>query len=234
MRRRIPLLLLATLVGLALPVFAPAPSASAWIGCSGSGGASFSPGLLFPVLLGVLANSGGKDHPFDILIGDTTVVHGFFMNLFSGVCAHVRVPTPQTFIAPTAAGVMTGWCGYSAGTGTWLGQPFSYIDVGGVHILTGHAVGVLHLVPAVGELNTRFCDHVETTVPGDLATAGAVNFSATGVVAALNCSNSLPPTQTLFRLVDQDALIAQTLGVHIHVGLHFWTTQQCAGPPVLP
>jgi hypothetical protein len=231
MRHRISVLLAAALAGTALVLLGPAQPSGAVLVCAGEGVVSVAPGLLYPVLGGI---TGGpmKDHVVDVLIGDDNTTHGFVFSIGAGgACVHVAVP--PTVGSGIGHGVLKGYCGHSSGTGTLNGQPFSFIESGGVVLLTGHVVGGGHIMPALG---TGSCAHFEPVTP---LPSGATTFIVTLVGAGLNCNNALPPQETLTRLIDQDFLVVEPttgislLGIHVHLGLHTWTTPICTSPDVL-
>jgi hypothetical protein len=230
MRRRISVLLAAALAGTALVLLGPAPPSGAVVVCTGQGTVNVAPGLLYPVLGGITGFI--KDHVIDILIGDNNTTHGFTFALsVAGACVHAAVP--PTVGPATGAGVLKGYCGHSSGTGTIAGQQFSFVESGGVVLFTGHLVGEGHLMPTPG---TGSCAHFEpvTSLP-----SGAHDFVLTLAGAGLNCDNALPATDTLVRVIDQDVLVVEPLtrvsllGVHVHLGLHVWTTPICTSPDVL-
>lgn len=229
MRRRISLLLAAVLAGTTLMLLGPAQPASAVYACAGTGTATVLPGLLYPVLLGVgipPASAPGKDHTIDVLIGGDTVAHGFTFRFILGACEHPpslpQAPTPPQ----TAAGTLRGYCGHSAGVGTFAGDPFTYISVGGTLLITGHVVGAARVDPILG---TGSCVHVATPAgqPTFALPGGATDFLVNGAIVGLNCTNALPATQTL-QSVSQLVLPTQTVGAHVQLGVHFWTMGTCA------
>jgi hypothetical protein len=243
MRRRISLLLAAVLAGGTLALLSPAPPASAWLVCGGTGNATVSPGLLYPVLLGAGTIPGaGKDHPIDILIGNTNTLHSFNFGFNVGGCIHP--PTPG-LSSGFAAGVLLGYCGNSVGIGTIQGQLFAWIESGGIAIATGHFVATAYIIPTPG---TGSCGHAATNPPTTTFAlpGGATQFTLLGVAGVgVNCTPDLQmlipgtpsDTEILIRLVDQDILVAQLglsiFGIHVHVGVHFWWNHLCVGPPVL-
>jgi hypothetical protein len=239
MRRRISLLLAAVLAGTTLMLFGPTQPANAVVVCAGQGTATVNPGLLYPILGGI--TGPGKDHVVDILIGKDNTPSGFSISLDVGVgCTHVAVP-PTT--GPAAgAGILKGYCGHSSGTGAIGGQQFSYVSVGTFLILTGHVVGVASAIPTPG---TGSCAHFEPVTP---LPSGATQFLVTGAGVGLNCNNALPAQETLIRIVDQDVLVVvpgtntpplpptpeiSLLGVHVHLGVHLYTTPICTEPDVM-
>jgi hypothetical protein len=230
MRRRISVLLAAALAGTALVLLGPAPPSGAVVVCTGQGIVTVLPGLLFPVLGGF--TGARKDHVVDVLIGDTNIHHGFSVHLgTTGACVHAAVP--PTVGPAQGAGTLKGYCGHSSGTGTINGQLFSWIESGTVMLLTGHVVGGGNFAPVLG---TGSCAHFEPVTP---LPSGATEFLLTLAGVGLNCTNALPPQETLIRVIDQDVLVVEpltglsVLGVHVHLGIHLWTTPICTSPDVL-
>jgi hypothetical protein len=241
MRHRISLLLAAVLGASTLTLLAPAPPASAWVVCAGTGTAFVTPGLLYPVLLGVGSPpAAGKDHWIDILIGNTNTLHSFGFGFDVGGCVH----PPGGLGGGFASGVLLGYCGHSVGTGTVNGVLFAYVSAGGFLILTGHLVGLAYTTPTPG---TASCLHLATNPPTATFAlpGGATTFTIWGAAGVgFNCAADLTgivtapvsDTEVLIRLIDQDVLfqlILSELGVHVHLGLHFWYNRLCVGSPVL-
>jgi hypothetical protein len=227
MRRRLSLLLAATVAASTLVLLSPARPASAVVVCGGTGTMFVVPGLLFPVLLGVL---GGplKDHPVDILIGDANSVRSFSLLFVAGVCTHIRVP-PTTFTF-SGFGRLKGFCGQAAGFGTIAGQPFSFLNFGTFVLVTGHFVGIATVTPTPG---TGSCLHIETPVPtGFSLPSGTTTIQFQFLGIGLNCSNALPVSETLIR-VATTLLLVQPVGVHVDYGIHFFTMPQCTSPDIV-
>jgi hypothetical protein len=228
MRRRISILLAAALAGTTLMLFGPSQPANAVVVCGGNGTVRVNPGLLYPILGGI--TGAGKDHVVDILIGNMNTPSAFQVSL-GGACVHVRVP--PTVGPAQAAGTLLGYCGHSSGIGTIGGQQFSYVSLGTFLVLTGHVVGVATAIPAPG---TGSCAHFEPATP---LPSGATEFLVQGAGVGLNCSNALPAQDTLIRILDQVVLVVEpvtgssVLGVHVHLGVHVWTTPVCTEPEVL-
>jgi len=225
MRRRISLLLAAVLAGTTLMLLGPAQPASALEVCAGQGTAAVTPGLLYPVLFGVLGPM--KDHLIDVLIGKPNTIHGFSITLAPG-CVHPPSTTPTP---STATGTLKGYCGHSVGTGTLDGQAFSYVSFGTFLIITGHVVGAVSAIPAPG---TGSCLHFDTPLPtpGSLP-SGAGSFIVTGAAVKLNCANALPSASTLVDVPQQLVLVVEpvtglsVLGIHVELHPHVYATTPC-------
>jgi hypothetical protein len=232
MRRRIAVAVAMLLAATTVVLFGPVRPASAWVVCGGTGAAAVAPGLLYPVLLGIGlpgAPAAGKDHVVDVLIGTPLVIHTFTFGFAVGGCVH----PPAVGVAPApAAGVLTGYCGHSVGAGTFAGQPFSFVSVGGVLILTGHVVGIVNAVPAP---LTGSCAHFATAPGGPFALpSGATAFVVTGGAVGFNCTNALPPTDVIVPLAASDTLLGGPMvGLHLYLDAHLYFTATCVGSPVL-
>lgn len=229
MRRRISLLLAVVLAGSTLTLFGPSQPASAMLVCGGSGTAFVTPGLLFPVLLGVLGGPA-KDHTIDILIGSPNIPHAVGWLFAPSTCVHTAVP-PTT--RPLGGfGILRGYCGHAAGTGTLSGEPFAFVHLGTLLIFTGHFVGAGNVLLTS---TTGSCLHVEAPLPTNPfalpAGATTVDFQLVGL--GLNCTNALPPSETLMPLTLTSLLPTPTVGLHVTTGVHFYTMPQCTSPSIL-
>jgi hypothetical protein len=233
MRRRISLLLAALLAGGTLTLLAPAPPASAWIACAGTGNAAVTPGLLYPVAV----NIGTGANLIEVLIGKANDLHSFTFGSIVGGCVH----PPSTAVPQiSAAGVLKGYCGHSVGTGTVNGQLFAYVSVGGTLLLTGHLVGIANAAPTPG---TGSCLHAATPVdPTFGLPGGAAQFLINAAGIGFNCAADLTTlgtgllpgdTEFLTRIIDIDTLVSPVIHVSIHLGVHFWYNRLCVGSPVL-
>lgn len=228
MRRRISLLLAAMLAGTTLMLFGPAQPASAVVVCGGTGQAIVTPGLLYPILFGI--GSPTKTHTISILIGDQfNTLHGFTFSFAPGACVHGA----NTQLGASAAGVLKGYCGHSAGTGTFENQPFTYVSAGTLLILTGHVLGLANAIPVP---LTGSCGHAEGPTPTTTFAlpGGATVFQVQGAGVGLNCTNPLGATETLVTTLNILELSPlQLLGVHVYIGAHYWTMGTCVPPGLL-
>ena len=231
MRRRISLLLATVLAGTTM-LFGPTQPASAAVVCAiGNGTVTVTPGILYPVLLG-LGAAAGKDHLIDIKIGDQgNALHAFTLGVSVGGCVHVDAsPT----LAPGAAnGSLLGFCGHSTGTGTINGETFAYVSAGTFLVLTGGAVGLASAVPTP---LTGSCGHVATGAPLPPTTTfglpgGATQFIVSGAGLGLNCGGTTGVSQ----LVTVPTLTLPDPAFGIHTGtLAHATVRVCTAPnPVL-
>jgi len=226
MRRRISLLLATVLAGTTM-LFGPTQPASAAVVCAiGNGAVTVTPGLLYPVLLGLGATA--QDHFVDILIGNqTTPLHAFTLGISVGGCVHVDAsPT----LAPGAAnGSLLGFCGHSTGTGTINGETFAYVSAGTFLVLTGGAVGLASAVPTP---LTGSCGHVATGAPLPPTTTfglpgGATQFIVSGAGLGLNCGGTTGVSQ----LVTVPTLTLPDPAFGIHTGtLAHATVRVCTAP----
>ena len=233
MRRRISLLLAAMLAGTTM-LFGPAQPASSVQLCTVVGGnVTVTPGLLWPVLLGLGAiPAPGKDHAIDVLIGNqANTIHGFTGNFgVAGTCVHVDgSPALDPLVVN---GSLLGFCGHSTGTGTINGETFAYVSAGGLLILTGGVVGTATAAPVP---LTGSCWHVSTSAPFGPTTTfalpgGATQFLVGGVGVGLNCSATTTVTNTL--LGTHTLLLTQPFGIHTGWLAHA-TVRLCTAPNLL-
>ena len=246
MRRRLAMLLSATLVAATAAVLVPASPASAGVHVCGLAGSVFlGQGLTYPVTVaaGLTPPLPPNPHPIHFVVQQPrTTTFGFSLNILGG-CVNSNPPnvkSPTLGTSVTADGVVSGWCGLSSGTGTLhLGNNprFAWVDVGGVLVVTGGLTGVVHATP--------------DTFAGDTCNSnfGADQFIFSGLVVAYDHCNPalkhLPPfagdlavTTDIPPGVLQTTLISGPLGtplalVSIHAAgtWHVWT-KLCV--PIIP
>src|SRR5687768_15182023 len=232
MRRRISLLLAAVMTGTTLLLFGPAKPASSVMVCAfGLGNVTVTPGLLYPVLVG-LGAATGKDHLIDILIGDqVNTLHSFFLGISVGGCVH---PPGTGLWLAGANGVLLGFCGHSTGTGTLNGETVAYVSAGTVLVATGGVVGMGTVTPAPFT-GTGSCEHVATGAPLPPTTTfalpgGARHFILDAVGVGLNCGATTTPASTLF--ATPTLLLTQPVGIHTGTLAHA-TVRVCTAPDPL-
>lgn len=232
MRRRLPLLLAAMVAGSTLVLFGPARPASTAIACAGNGTLVVNPGLFFPVLVSAAASGLTTNVVVDIVIGRPKILHGFTLNVPTGACVHVRPGVPT--IAPAGgAGTLTGYCGHSSGVGTLNGERFAFVNAGTFVLFTGHLIAVA----TIGDfsLNQGQCLHFDGPTGGNpfaLTTGPNTGFDIQFVGVGLNCTNSLPHTETLQR-VPPTTVTVPLVRVRADHGVHAYTMLPCTNPDVL-
>jgi hypothetical protein len=224
MRRRLAMLLSATLVAGIAAVLVPASPASAGVHvCGGVGTAELATGLTYPETV----TTALPPHPVHSTVQQPRTT-GFLFTLDVGTCANSNAPTVKTTV--DAVGVVSGWCGLSSGSGNLaLGNNprFAWVGVGGTLVLTGGVVGVVNAVPDT--LAGSTCN----------SNAGATDFLVNGaVVASDHCTaktktlttTPVDPTLTTMLISPNGTPVA---AVSTHTGpWHVWT-KACVPVPVL-
>ena len=158
MRRRLAMLLSATLVAGLAVILVPASPASAGVHvCGISGQASLTTGLTYPVTAAVGLPWGPlppHPHPIHITVHQPRTTTFVFNVSIVGGCINSNPPNVKspTFGTPiTAFGTVSGWCGLSSGSGTITltasNMRFAWIDVGGILVVTGGVAGVVNAMP---------------------------------------------------------------------------------------
>ena len=231
MRRRLAMLLSATLLAGIAAVLVPASPASAGIHiCGGVGTAALTGGLTYPVTVA----TDLPPHPIHSYVHQArTTVFGF--NFTTGACVNSNAPTvksPTLGTGVTAVGTVSGWCGLSSGTGTitksGASARFAWIGIGGTLVLTGGAIGVVQAVPDT--LAGHSCNNH----------TGASQFTVAGAVVAFDhCLPTKPKNlTTLGAATLTSTLVTLPTGTpvsrhSVHTGLwHVWT-KVCVPVPVL-
>lgn len=154
MKRRIGLLLAASMFA-TLAILVPSSPASASTGaCAGTGTATLGAGFGLPT----------------VGVNTTTT---FTFTFSAGVCVH-PTPTPNVKVnVQFAAGTVKGYCGFSAGSGVAGGHhAFKFNSQGTVIVLAGGATGVVSAVSDPAALPASSC-----------AAGTATKFLITGAVA---------------------------------------------------
>ena len=240
MRRRLAMLLSATLVAGAAAILVPASPASAGVHvCAGTGIAVLTTGLTYPATTVAAVPPAvplpPNPHPVHVTVTHQARTTGFSFGFGpAGACVNSN-PTPpgpgNVKFSVNADGLVSGWCGLSSGTGTLrLGNNprFAWVGIGGTLILTGGVTGVVAAVPDT--LAGHSCN----------SHAGASQFTVVGdVVANDHCtvkSKSLIPINNTGTL--QTTLISGPTGTplvavstHATGTWHVWT-KACV--PILP
>ena len=250
MRRRLAMLLSATLVAGIAAVLVPASPASAGVHvCAGTGTAALTQGLTYPVTVGAAAPPAvplpPNPHPVHVTVTQQPRTTGFSFTLGVGTCVNSNVPTVKP-PPVTATGTVSGWCGLSSGTGSLLlgtNPRFAWIGIGGLLVITGGVAGVVNAIP--NTLAGQSCNN---------SIAGANSFLVQGLVVAYDHCNpatkhlpgfegDLAITTDIPPGVLQSTLISGPLGtplvlVSIHAAgtWHIWT-KLCVPrvpPPLIP
>ena len=217
MRRRIAILASAVLAAVpALVTLGSSQPASATGVCAGTGTASLSVGLVYP-LSDTTVNTGG---PVPGLT-TTVTVHGlrtanFGLTITTGACSDGT--------SLSATGTLHGWCGHSAGTGvSGDGHLFGYTSAGSILVVTGGLVGVAHAAP----------DTVGGQSCNGATSPGASVFIVAGAVAKVHCTTDvlstgltgIPATQTLIGILPTAPLTIHTVhvttdAIEVHYRVH--------------
>jgi hypothetical protein len=232
MRRRLAMLLSATLVAGAAAILVPASPAAAGVHvCAGRGLANLGQGLTYPVTV-----STDLGHVVHILVIQQPRKTSFGFSLTVGQCVNTNGTTLKTGAA--ASGTVAGWCGFSTGYGVLTLQDasgrFGWIGIGGTLIITGEVAGIVNAVPDT--LAGHSCNN-NTGASQFLIAGGAIGFD--------HClgGKHLPGLEgggTLWVLIPivpdtlttSNILPIATISVHTGVNLHIWTLV-CVPNPVL-
>ena len=234
MRRRLAMLLSATLVAGIAAILVPASPASAGVHvCGVSGQANLALGLTYPVT----ASIDLPPHPIHVLVTQQprTTFFTFSVNIL-GACINTNPPnvkSPNLGTPLTADGIVSGWCGLSSGTGTLhLGTfpRFAWVGVGGFLVVTGGVTGIVHATPDV--FSGHSCNH----------NAGASQFLLTGLVVAndhcvvkskgLTSINIPPGLLQTFSISTLLGTPVAAVSLHASGVWHVWT-KACFPTPLL-
>jgi hypothetical protein len=244
MRRRLAMLLSATLVAGAAAVLVPASPAAAGIHvCAGLGQAILATGLTYPVTV----STDLPPHPVHLLVIQQSRKTGFTFILNPGACGNTNAPNVKTSPVPTpitASGTEAGWCGFSTGYGTLVlgsaAMRFGWIGIGGALIITGEVVGAVQTIPDT--LAGHSCNNNRGASQFIIA-GGAIGFDHCGTtIEHLVTGGGGDGLWTLFTVVPgllTTALIVGplstplvALSIHSTLSLHIWTLL-CIPMPVL-
>ena len=218
MRRRLAMLLSATLVAGIAAVLVPASPASAGVHvCGGVGGATLGQGLTYPVTV----STDLPPHPVHVLAirqpRTTTFNFGFTQ---IGACVNTNAPTVKSTLTGTgvtASGTVSGWCGLSSGTGTVTLGPssgrFAWIGIGGTLVTTGAVVGVVAAIPdtLAGQSCNRELGANQFTVAG-----GAVAFDHCAPTAPKHIP-TVPTNGNLDTLINIPPGVLQTILISLTI-----------------
>jgi hypothetical protein len=232
MRRRLAMLLSATLVAGIAAVLVQASPASAGVHvCAGTGQANLGIGLTYPVTV----TTDLPPHPLHVLVIQQPRTTTFTFSLFFGGCVNTNPPnvkSPTLGTTVTADGVVSGWCGLSSGTGTLhLGTSprFAWVGVGEFLVVTGGVTGVLHAPPDT--LAGHSCNN----------NAGASQILVTGLVVANDhcavknkglTSINIPPGVLQTTLISPLGIPFALVSIHATGTWHVWT-KACVPIPLL-
>lgn len=243
MRRPTAFLVAAMAAATTLVLPSSTPPAAASVVCADAGELTAIPGLPDLAYVGI---GSVTPHLVDVSIGTLNRTHSFLLLFGLGACVHVRVP--PSFVTPSGAGLMKGYCGHFAGTGTFGGAPFAFVSTGALLVFTGHVSGVAGISPTPGDNYT--CGRADLPQPvtevNPLSSSRSdenqfrltrakrvASSSAARTFGGVKCSNVLPATEQLQRVADVEPSVAPLVGVQVHLGVHVWTMQPCVGAVVL-
>lgn len=229
MRRRLAMLLSATLLVASAAVLVPASPAAAGVGvCAGQGVATLSQGLLYPMSALVQAVTPGLPHPVHVVAPHQPVTTSFVFSIQIGACAYSNAPTVDTI---SAAGMVSGWCGLSSGTGvTNRGARFTWVSAGSIIVLTGGIIGVVHALPEPLDM-TKDCNGNKGGGETEFIIVGAaLIFDHCAVKQKTSTTVTVPGSLTTVNLLDPAGLL--TLSSHTDWNWTVWA-KACVPSPLL-